>query len=495
MKISLKTIALSALAAATVSAAPIEVNRRDAASDRIGACFINCKAAVAVDLGLIRGLDINQMSMDFTGTDPYAPTTASTDIRAKMLSIPGFDIPITSVRQHVILIDNGVQIGHFTTPWSAASVRKGVLQTSFASSTLNVFPDAKGAFAKFVGGLSTSPSRPITLKGAVDAKLNLGIFGTITIPGIGFKVTTTLAGLNNLQDIKFNVLIDQDFAVEPGFIVMTSIININNPSKLSVTLGDIKLDSAGPKGRVGSSEIKNLSLVPGPNTIVSTTKLDTTLDAATVFLNDLVVTDQVLTMTGIDGTSTNPVLNAALRSMTSKVTVPKSLGSLSRAPYGDFKLKVLPTTATDRKVEVSTTFYSPYYGVPVELLNANPSAISNHAAVTGVSATANTHPLFHFLDTIKFKASGTTGTKVTFLAELKRAPFSASDRVVWTQLVEFAKTNGYIPVNLSWMPEFSVNNDGRAHLGDWSTEYNRLKSVKVAVGPDFAKVLDGIPSA
>ncbi|KAG0231340.1 hypothetical protein BGW41_002206 [Actinomortierella wolfii] len=502
MKFSLKAVALATLAVATVSAAPIEMERRDAASDRIASCFVqllftgkwpgSCAAAVAVDLGLIRSININQMSMDFTGANPYAPTTSSTNVVAKMLSIPGIDLPITSVRQHVILIDNGVQLGQFDTPWSAAYVKNGELQTSFATSTLNVFPDAKAAFANFVGGLSTSASRPVTLKGAVDVKLNLGIFGTMTIPGIGFKVTTTLAGLDNMKDIAYNILVDPDMAREPGFLHMTSIININNPSKLSVNLGDITLNTAGPTGHAGTSTIKGLSLVPGSNTIVSTTVLDLSLGPANDILNNLGAGDQVLTMSGFDGTSQNPVLNSALRAVTSKVTVPSTLGKLSQPPYSDFKLKVLPTSGQDLQVEITGKFYSPYYGLPVELVHSNLGQ-DNFAAINGVSGADGT-ALFFFDDNLKFKASGTAGTTVTFKALLKRGPFTPGDRTRWTSIVNFGKANGYIPVNLNFFADVYLNNDGIDHWVDWGGYSAGVDQLKVAVGADIEQVLSFIPA-
>ncbi|KAF9164368.1 hypothetical protein DFQ26_001504 [Actinomortierella ambigua] len=503
MKFSLKAIALAALAAATVSAAPVEVQRRDAASDRIAACFVqllftgawpgSCAAAVSIDLGLIRSISINQMSMDFTGSNPYAPTTSSTNIVAKMLSIPGIDLPITSVRQHVILIDNGVQLGQFTTPWSAANVKNGELQTSFASSTLNVFPDAKVAFANFVGGLSTSASRSVTLKGAVDAKINLGLLGTVTIPGIGFKATTQLAGLNNLQDIAYNVLVDPDMARTPGFLYMTSIININNPSKLSVSLGNITLDTAGPTGRAGVSEITNLALVPGPNTIISTTALDLSLQPANDILLNLGASDQVLTMSGFDGTSKNPVLNAALRTMKSTVTVPSTLGKLSQPPYKDFKLKVLPSTGTDLKVEITATFASPYYGFPVEMVHSNLGQ-DNYASVKGVAG-ADDSGLFFFDEGLTYKVSGTAGKTVSFKALLKRGAFTAGDRPRWVKMVEFGKANGYIPVALSFFVDIYLNNDGVDHWVDWGANGAGVPKLDVAVGADFEQILGFIPTA
>ncbi|KAF9973173.1 hypothetical protein BGZ73_003612 [Actinomortierella ambigua] len=502
MKFSLKAIALAALAAATVSAAPVK-ERRDAASDRIAACFVqliftgawpgSCAAAVAVDLGLIRSITINQMSMDFTGSNFYAPTTSSSNIVAKMLSIPGIDLPITSVRQHVILIDNGVQLGQFSTPWSAAYVKNGELQTSFASSTLNIFPDAKTAFANFVGGLSTSASRSVTLKGAVDAKISLGLLGTVTIPGIGFKATTQLAGLNNLKDIAYNVLVDPDMAREPGMMFMTSIININNPSKLSVKLGDITLDTAGPTGRAGTSTIKNLSLVPGPNTIISETKLDLSLPAANDILVNLGAADQVLTMSGFDGTSVNPVLNTALRSMSSTVTVPNTLGKLSQVPYKDFKLKVLPSSGQDLKVEVTATFFSPNYGFPIEMVHSNLGQ-DNYASVKGIAG-ADESGLFYFDEGLTFKASGTAGTTVSFNVLLKRGPFVLGDRPRWEKIVEFAKANGHVPVGLNFFVSLYLNNDGVDHWVDWGAYGSGVDTLNVAVGPDFEQILSFIPTA
>lgn len=57
-----------------------------------------------VNLGLIRSITVNQMTMDFSPADPWKPTTSSSNIVATMLSIPGINLPIDSVRQHIILV-------------------------------------------------------------------------------------------------------------------------------------------------------------------------------------------------------------------------------------------------------------------------------------------------------------------------------------------------------------------------------------------------------
>ncbi|KAF9409468.1 hypothetical protein BGZ76_005687, partial [Entomortierella beljakovae] len=109
MKLSLKLAALGALAAVSV-AAPIE--KRATNDQIIAACFAGlfltgswpgtCEAAVSVDLGLIRSISIAQLTMDFTASNPWAPTLASSSLTAELLSIAGI-LPIKSIQQHVLI--------------------------------------------------------------------------------------------------------------------------------------------------------------------------------------------------------------------------------------------------------------------------------------------------------------------------------------------------------------------------------------------------------
>ncbi|KAF8930848.1 hypothetical protein EDD21DRAFT_406234 [Dissophora ornata] len=498
MIFSLKTVVLGALFASVAVAAPVEVDRRDANSDRISACFVglvftgswpgSCQAAVAANLGLIRSIAVNQMSMDFTPANPWVPATSSNSIVATMLSIPGITLPIDSVRQHIIIVDNGVQIGNIDTPWSAASVKGGALTTSFTTSNLNVFSTAHTAFSSFISALSTSASHPVTLQGAVDVKLNLGIFGHLTIPGIGFKATTPFAGLNNLNQIKYIYMIDT--LLSSSSISLTSIINIVNPSQLTLSLGTINFSTSTDKGYVGISTIKNLVLVPGDNYVLSYTDLDTSYPAVNDFLNTLPVADVSLFMAGYNSTSTNVALNAGLAVVKSKVVVPGGFNGLtmSQPPYKNWSLKVLPTTKTDHLVEITATFQSPYYGIPIKMVFDNEDGQDNYAYVSSaVSPQLGGMRLFDFQNTINFSVSGKTSATITFKVPIK-GPFTSASKSRWQGLVDFAKTKGYIPVNFMWLATVTVNNDGTNHQVDWgSIDFG---DTNIAVGSDFASILD-----
>ncbi|KAG0039129.1 hypothetical protein BGZ82_009587 [Podila clonocystis] len=489
MKFSLKAVALGALLASTAVAAPVDVEKRDANSDRIAACFVN--------LGLIKTIAINQMSMDFTPANPWAPTTSSNNVVSTMLSIPGITLPIDSIRQHIILSDDGVQIGSIETPWAAASVNGGTLKTSFPTSVLSVFPTSKAAFSKFVGSLSAAKSKPVTLQGAVDAKLNLGIFGHLTIPGIGFKVTTPFQGLNGLTDLKFMYMIDYTNDFQTGLMTMTTIVNIKNPSNLSLKLGDISFDTVFKGGHVGYSTIKNLSLVPGDNFVLSATVFDNNLPASRDFFKILSEGDGPLDLLGYSGTSKNIALNGGLGALKSTMVVPQNFigATPSQAPYKDWSIKILPTTKTDGLVDITATFQSPYYGHSFEMVTAEPEGLDNNVLLTGVTPLTENMVLFEFRPDLSFKVGGTGSVTKTFKANLQG--YVAGSRKNIEDIVKFADTNGYLPVDFSWTAGGKIDGESieAPRLVDWGSSSTLLSKVKIATGPDFKLILDSVPSA
>ncbi|KAG0274642.1 hypothetical protein BGZ95_009584 [Linnemannia exigua] len=473
MKFSLKVAAIGALLASVVVAAPVDIEKRDANSDRIAACFVglvltgawpgSCQAAVSVSLGLIRGIQINQMSMDFTPTNPWAPTTSSNSVVATMLSIPGITLPIESVRQHIIIVDNGVQLGSIDTPWCASNVQGSTLTTSFPSSTLNVFADAHTAFTNFVSVLSNSATHDVTLQGAVDIKLNLGVFGQLTIPGVGFKTTTTFHGLNGLKSVDYVFLVDTDTSSVFGTIFMSAIVNIKNPSNLSLKLGTVTFHTTFNGAFVGPSTIKNMVLVPGDNYLISSTTLDTAVTAVTDLLANIGAGDSVLTLTTDANTSTNPALNAGLAAL-------------------------LPTTPTDYIFQATATFQSPYYGYPLQMVHALPEYQDNYIQGLGMSANTNQMRLFNFIDTLTYNIKGDGTATVTFNMQLDKTGLTRKANL--QEVVDYANAHGYITTEFAWFAEVILNNDGVHRLVDWSNLGIGSGPIQINVGPDFAAIMN-----
>ncbi|KAF9289016.1 hypothetical protein BGZ68_010171 [Mortierella alpina] len=433
------------------------------------------------------------MSMDFTPANPWAPLTSSSNVIATLLSVPGVSIPIERIQQHIVLVDNNVQIGNIETPWTAAKVSGSTLTTSFPSTTLSVFTDAHAAFSSFISALSTKASHPVTLQGAVDAQLNLGIFGSKTIPGIGFKTTVLFDGLNNLSQMKFMYLIDTNFDT-PNFIYLTTIINIVNPSKLSLKLGDVNFSTATAGGYVGISSIKNLNLIPGNNYVLSSTGMDLSYPAAVDFMTNLGNADGVLTLTGYDKSSANVALNAGLAAVKSPLVVPRNFEGavMSQVPYKNWSLKTLPSTNSDHLVEITATFQSPYYGYPVQMVSAADEGQDNFVTVGAIPSGTNINRLFTFLNNLTFSVSGTGSATVSFKVALT-GPFDASTKAAWQDLVNYGTANEFIPINLNMIAKVIVNNDGINRLVDWGNFATGLEDIKLAVGPDFASIMKAFP--
>lgn len=369
------------------------------------------------------------------------------------------------------------------------------MTTSFSTSPLSVFSNAHSAFSSFIGSLSTKATHPVTLQGAVDAKLNLGIFGHLTIPGIGFKTETQFAGLDNLKGTKYVYMVDT--VLDTAFIYLTSVIKINNPSKLTLLLGDLRLSTSTVNGYVGISSIRNLKLVPGENYVLSYTDLDMAYPASTQFLNDLYTQDVTLNLDGYNNTSSNVALNAGLAVIKSDLVVPGGFVGLtpSQSPYKNWSLKVLPTTKTDFLVDVTATFQSPYYGFGINMVHANEAGMDNYVTFSkSAPATANGRRLFSFRDNLTFSTTGSGSTTVTFKVALA-GPFTAATKTRWTDVVNYAKTKGSLPINLSWYATVGVDNDGKNHPVDWSNSGLGLGEQSVAVdAANFAGVLDLFPA-
>ncbi|KAF9336189.1 hypothetical protein BG006_009458 [Podila minutissima] len=419
--------------------------------------------------------------------------TSSNSFAATMLSIPGISLPIDNVRQHIILADNGVQIGNIDTPWSASSVKGGTLTTAFTTSTLNVSSNSHAAFLSFISSLSTKASHPVTLQGAVDVKLNLGIFGRLTIPGIGFKATTPFAGLNNL-DLKYVLLIDLNFDT-PDMIVRATIINVKNPSKLTLKLGDVSFSTASAGNYIGVSTIKNLSLKLGDNYVLSSTALDTTKDATNAFINGLYTADGALVLSGFPGTFSNTALNAGLAAVRSNLVVPMNFigSSMSQSHYKNWALKILPTTGTDGLVDVTATFQSPYYGYLVKMLQDEAPGEDNYAYINNVGSGVDTLRLFEFRNTLTYSVAGTGAMTVTYKANLVQ--FVSTDKVRLQALVAYAQQHNSIPVQFWFMARLEAGTDGVSRTIDFGNSGTGLGDLIVAVGPDFANILNFVPSA
>ncbi|KAG0064818.1 hypothetical protein BGZ92_005700, partial [Podila epicladia] len=280
-----------------------------------------------LDLGLVKGIDLDDMSIDFTLPDSWISTVASDRMTARLTSIPGFNWPI----QQVQLKDNGVDIGHLESPFSPASVKRGIVTSSLSKCTMHIFPQSHAAFIDFVGALATKVAHTFAIKGNADIVFDLGRLGIHTLHDIDFVSDLTLRGLANLPDITCKSAIIVPNAEESGkpasayAVTIQCELDIQNPSQLSLTLGDcILATTVEGNHHVGLTTLEGFSLKVGMNmSKTGTIVLDTTIDAAKSLVKALEVQDQRVYLKGFRGTSKNEALSAGLITLLVSFVIPR----------------------------------------------------------------------------------------------------------------------------------------------------------------------------
>ncbi|GJJ75482.1 hypothetical protein EMPS_07840 [Entomortierella parvispora] len=447
----------------------------------------------------IGAVSIDAMSLDFVCDTCVTKPIASSSITATT-NLPFKVAPIKKLSQNIQVLDkNRAIIGVLQTPYADCVVNGNTVSTTTPPSELVIDESAlNGIYSTFIGDLASEVTYTLGLRGTADSQLDLGPFGTVEIKGIPLDVETPMAGLNNLAGMKYIYQVNSDFLSQPGFIVLQSIIQIHNPTNLTLNLGNLDLATAATgavSGPLGSSTIANLTLSPGDNMIVSGTALDQSLPAGAAFLGSLFGgTNQNLVLTGFDKTSSNAQLNAGLAAMKSELFIPGGLAglTLSQPPYLNWSLKTTPTTNTDLILMATATFQTPFYGFPLQMLSPGPGF--SVAQVIGVSFTADGTTLFNFLDDLTYTVQGTEQVTVTFGVQMKSSPLTVDDKPLWQDIVSFGQTNGYIPVNFQLLAQMIFDN-GIVNDFDLSNLSVGLPPTNIAVGADFASILGAFPNA
>ncbi|KAK3844442.1 MAG: hypothetical protein J3R72DRAFT_365600, partial [Linnemannia gamsii] len=231
----------------------------------------------------IVSVDITSMDMDFAcDTCLWAPTAKSSITAVTNLPFAN-GAPIVRLSQNVQILDkNGKVVGTLNTPYSDAIATGNKVSTNTPGAPLVIADDSHDIYEAFIGDLNNVSSYELGLRGTVDSILNLDALGKIEVTGIPLDVKSSLAGLQGLNDIKFLALVNIFFA-DNGQVISSS-INIHNPSQLTLNIGDLTL-IAGNNGysddvTIGTAVVPKLRLVPGDNIVVSLVNTDTHRPAA-----------------------------------------------------------------------------------------------------------------------------------------------------------------------------------------------------------------------
>lgn len=188
---------------------------------------------------------------------------------------------------------------------------------------LRIIPGQESNFVAMMASLITQPEHTLTLSGFADATfstMNLPLTpASFKVAGLGFESPITLKGCHNFPDTPF--LKQISFTSDPatGTYTLASLVNIINPSQLVLTMGDVTYQLFDKNDKVvGTSLFKDVYLQMGDNEFT----MITTITDKDVY-EALIKEGSTLTLRGFDGSSTNPILREALKSVELEVVFPK----------------------------------------------------------------------------------------------------------------------------------------------------------------------------
>ncbi|KAF9434666.1 hypothetical protein BGZ76_007638 [Entomortierella beljakovae] len=216
---------------------------------------------------IITGITLKTMTLDFTGGKPYNVMTSSDNIEATFQIPFAFPLSITQVAEDMnIQLPQGHNVANLKLPLAPAqTISPGLLKTAYENQVLNVNDDSHESFNAFSKILTTGPGIQFFLSGTADTVAETAA-GQVTIPGVAVNVPSTLVGMNlnvggaQITDIKV-------VGGAPEHLIINQNVVLQNPSGLTVKVGDVAFDIGYHGIPMGRAIVENMVLVPGSNAL------------------------------------------------------------------------------------------------------------------------------------------------------------------------------------------------------------------------------------
>ncbi|KAF9926523.1 hypothetical protein FBU30_003926 [Linnemannia zychae] len=216
---------------------------------------------------IITGITLKTMTLDFTGSDPYSVMTSSDNIEANYHIPFAFPLNIVQVAEDMnIQLPLGNSVAALKLPMGPAqTISPGLLKTGYSNQPLNVLDGEHEVFNQFSKILTTGPGVQFYLVGTADTVAETAA-GSITIPGVAVSVQSTMAGMNlNAQPAAItNITVTGG---TPNYLIIKQNVVLQNPSGLTVKVGDVSFDISYSGIMMGKAVVSNMVLAPGANTL------------------------------------------------------------------------------------------------------------------------------------------------------------------------------------------------------------------------------------
>ncbi|KAG0233188.1 hypothetical protein BGW42_007666 [Actinomortierella wolfii] len=299
----------------------------------------------------IVSVNIDAMMMDFTCADCVWNPNSESTISAE-LNLPfARDAPIDKLSQNVVIKDTaGNVVGSLDTGFGDAVVTGTTIKAVTPPTNFRVSDDRKDAFKNFVKDLQLATEYELGLAGTTASRLNLRRLGYVTIEGIPLDVTTKLRGMQGLKNVTVVDIPVMDATDMSNTKILTT-VTIDNPSPLTLHLGDLEIDmhrvppaNGRPVGKFGTATMANLVLVPGANTVLSTGQMSVYESIGAGVAGDLSLEgiDIYLGLRGRTDSTPFESLSLAIAAMDATTVIRATMVSVREDFFNSFKINTTP---------------------------------------------------------------------------------------------------------------------------------------------------------
>ncbi|KAG0049206.1 hypothetical protein BGZ83_005982 [Gryganskiella cystojenkinii] len=443
----------------------------------------------------IEAVTIDAMSMDFSCGSCVDKPWASSTITAKTNLPFQNGAPIKSLSQNVQVLDeNRAVVGVLSTPYADCTVAGNMVTTTTPKSALVIDSGAmESIYPTFIGALNDATVYNLGLRGTANSILHLGPFGDVEILGIPLDVKTGLDGLQGLKTIDMQYLLGS--VGYPEGENVTAIVNIHNPSKLTLYIGTIQLAlgiDTTASGLAGFSNIANLTLVPGDNIMpnIATLLTSSNYPGTAAILSGIYSGPVPIVLYAVPGSSANPALDLGLRHLVSHSIIPFFMTNIKPVnPYTQvWTAKALNNTVNDGIFEIHTSFKNPFT-VPATMLTVNSIPYALGAATNFGFALTNDPTVSGKMTVISDFSGPLTAdwTPVSFRVQMGNMGLDSND-IAW---FEHSMTQN-VPVSITMLPALSMGSNPPILS---STDWGSMNTYPLGGDPTTATLTDNWFSA
>ncbi|CAL1708136.1 unnamed protein product [Somion occarium] len=231
---------------------------------------------------IIKSISLNQLTLDFTESTAYSPSTSSdsTDVTFKLPDGFNFPINITALQQTIEVSFNGQNFAQLSIPKgpSTTDVDNHIIHLGFSDVPFAVSDGQHDTFNQFLAATTMTESQTMGLSGSADADANTAV-GVITLTNITFSVDSTIQGLDGLSEKPATI---SDLDVNhgfPDFLLIKVNTALFNPSNLTIGTGDVSFSLLYRNSSIGEADLADMIITPGNQSYATDVHYDPQGDA------------------------------------------------------------------------------------------------------------------------------------------------------------------------------------------------------------------------